>query len=183
MKTRSLEIVCYLLGLIALPAVAEEPTIGGLLPSSSYPHPSDITVFALGRGHLVTGDREGQVRLWQIGTTFEPVRLIKAHAKPVRSLALSHDSKILVTSDGQSTSVWKVATGEQLESGEIGLAAMVFSSDGRTLTGVTDDKEIMTWNTGDYSLQTRATYRDPRQVKEARLSQDGERAVFVMADG
>ena len=80
-------------------------------------HQSLITtvVFSPSREHLVSGDTEAKLVVWNVHR-WEKLHSFIAHARPFRTAAFHPNGKQFATTDGRSIFLWDVTSGEQLGS-------------------------------------------------------------------
>lgn len=122
---------------------------------------------------VVTGGRETAVRSWDVKTG-EPLRWLPGHEGPLNTLAFSRDSKLLATAcRGGPVRIWNAAGGKELcrcavhpgmgplvlaadgkfhgltvdRSRFVGVKALAFAPDGRTLATGGEDQCIRLWET------------------------------------
>jgi len=80
-------------------------------------HQSSITtvVFSLSGEHLVSGDTDGKLVVWNVHRWKKQHAFI-AHARPFRAAAFHPNGKQFATTDGGNIFLWDVTSGEQLGS-------------------------------------------------------------------
>ncbi|MGJ3250240.1 MAG: NB-ARC domain-containing protein [Elainellaceae cyanobacterium] len=99
--------------------------------------------------HLVTGDAEGQVRIWN-RLTGQLQHICKRHDGWIWAIAVSPDgTRVASGGDDQTIKVWNMRTGqcEQTLEGHVGhVSSLVFSADGNTLLSSSEDYTIKEWD-------------------------------------
>ena len=162
---------------------ASGPKIALSTPTVTARQPSEVTAVRFADAStVITGAKDGRLRFWRVGMT-KPVREIDAHSSSIVALAVSRDGRQLATTDGQHLRIWALPTGKREAEIEASVTDLSFSPNGETIRGVSLDKSIRTWNARTTELLGTVSYSDPRPAIAARLSPDGHRAVFAVADG
>ena len=99
--------------------------------------------------HLVTGDDDGKILLWNTEEG-QKLRIFQGKIRGVKSIAFSPDGDLIASgSDDQTVRIWKVSTGECLDrwSGHQDTIQCVnFSPDGQMLATGSDDQSIRVWD-------------------------------------
>jgi len=106
---------------------------------------TQIAFAAQGRQLLTTDNN--LIRVWDIASGHE-LRQMTGHAKEIGALRLSPDGKRLATAGFDRTAkLWDWETGQELASFRTGLdpVGVAFTSDGRTLTAVTNRLVVQQW--------------------------------------
>jgi WD40 repeat protein/serine/threonine protein kinase len=138
---------------------------------------------------LASGNREGQVRIWNT-RTLELHKLCEGHSGIVWDVAFSADER-LVASAGHDglVIVWNVATGEPVCRcrGHVGqVRSVLFEPEGRRLASAGDDGAVRLW-LSDTGESDRVFYAHPAPVKSLVLAPGGEgrgpRLVSGSVDG
>jgi WD40 repeat protein len=102
---------------------------------------------------------DGQVGIWALAKPLTPAKRIatvRAHAKPITSLAFSPDGKLLISASSDSTAkVWDAATAKLVatfasEPATDALEAAVFSPDGKEIITAGDDGIVRFWNISNF---------------------------------
>jgi WD40 repeat protein len=124
-------------------------------------HQSDVVAVSFvgkeGHERLVTGDRSGDVRLWDIGGIGQRDELItlRGHEKPVSTLAFSPDGRLVATGSwDHDIRVWDLQTQNLLRllPGHTDSVTNVkFSPDGRRLASSGKDGAIRLWDTATWA--------------------------------
>jgi len=160
---RRIRVLCLLFLLVGLTAVLGSGP--GLANEAEIPLPEGA-VMRLGMGWIGRGDRAvafspdgkhlavaASIGVWLWDTkTWEPVKLLYGHTKPVRSIAFSPDGKYLASgSDDYTVKLWDVRTGEcirTLEGHEDQVLSVAFSPDGKLLAsgGGRGDRRVKLWD-------------------------------------
>ncbi|THU94401.1 WD40 repeat-like protein [Dendrothele bispora CBS 962.96] len=136
---------------------------------------------------LVSGDDNGNIKLWDVFNGKEVDISIGGHDGSVRSVAFSADSTRIVSgSNDKTVKLWDTATGGQigdpLKGHDECVNSVAFSADGTRIVSGSDDKTIRLWSTA-----TGAQIGDPLQghqhyVKSVAFSADGTRIVSGSSD-
>jgi WD40 repeat protein len=124
---------------------------------------------------LVTGDANGEVRLWRV-MDGEQLLTYGEHTGWVRSVSFSPDGQRLASgSDDKTLKLWEVSTGKCLQTIEghtSGIQSVAFSPDGSTLASGSSDQTIKLWSA------------ETGQCQEILLAHtDWVRSVCFSADG
>jgi WD40 repeat protein/beta-lactamase regulating signal transducer with metallopeptidase domain len=163
-------------------------------------HAADVTFVSFGPDGktLVTAARDGTVRLWELATGKEVRRFTRPKggaAKPVKGgidammlmagqndassfrVAFAPGGKTLAAAGGNLIQLWEVATGKELHTIHGpggGLGGLLFSPDGRTLVGRTQNGTLFLWST--------ETGKEIRQIKPPPRKADNT-IVFAVGGG
>jgi WD40 repeat protein/serine/threonine protein kinase len=104
---------------------------------------------------LAAGGSDGAVRLWDVGTGREIVRL-EGHGKEVKDTAFSPDGSLLATAGQDGTvRLWDVSAGASvavLHGHADTVWRVAFSPDGKLLASGSGDKTIRLWDTRTHEL-------------------------------
>jgi WD40 repeat protein len=139
--------------------------------------------------HLLTGDADGEVAVWEVGSWRE-LRRWQAHGRPIRSLVIAaNGTRMLTAAADEVAVVWNPLTGEEISSirgmqarGQIGL-----SPDGQAVIATprnklfADEIEVSDAGTGD-SLQIVKPVQFGIQTPPA-WTRDGSRVGFIDQSG
>jgi WD40 repeat protein len=120
-------------------------------------HQDDVVSVAFvgteGHHRIATGDRTGEVRLWDIDSIGEREELItlRGHEQPVSSLAFSTDGRLLATASwDNSIRLWDLQAKNSLRllpGHEDSITNVKFSPDGRLFASSSKDGTILLWDT------------------------------------
>ncbi|GAA0943024.1 WD40 repeat domain-containing serine/threonine protein kinase [Actinocorallia libanotica] len=137
------------------PAVGDTPPPGGEQePRTLHGHSDEVLMVAFSRDGrtLATGDRSGEVRLWDVASG-RTVRFLKGHTDAVYAAAFSPDGTMVATcSEDGTVRTWRTATGRAVRTltGHAGsVYAAAFSPDGRTLASGGWDGTVRLWDPAD----------------------------------
>ncbi len=130
---------------------------------------------------------DNTVKMWEIGSTNEPVTLEKKLAPIGQSygfLIFSSDGKKLILAENNVMGIWDVASGSLLKSRELGTGAIYSSSiapDGKSVAGLEDTFQMGAhiWNLVDGSSSY--TQPDVSGLSSVAYSPDGK--FFVTGSG
>ncbi len=107
-------------------------------------------VFLLERGTLITGDRDGKVRVWDVNSGTELANW-QAHENRVESMALSPDHTLLATASESDdvAKVWNLERRElktTLSGHKMVLFSVAFAPDGQTVATASVDDTCRLWD-------------------------------------
>ncbi len=142
--------------------------------------PVDTVAFSRDGKTLVTGDRYGTIRLWDVATRRQ-IRSLPESAFP--PAALSPDGKTLAARDAYGTAaLWNAATGQQIRIFSNGngyvVSSMAFSPDGAMLaTGDAGDGVIRLWDVAT-GRQITSISAGPSTVSSAAFSSTVNSVAF-----
>lgn len=106
-----------------------------------------VVAFAAGGTRIVSGDDEGLVRVWDVGSG-RPVATLRGHDAAVQSLAVSPDGHRLASAGADRTvRIWNLDTGELLLTLRVGASvqSVAFSADGERLAAGILGGPIRVW--------------------------------------
>jgi WD40 repeat protein len=158
-------------------------------------HQDDVVSVAFvgteGHHRLATGDRTGEVRLWNIDSIGEREELItlRGHEQPVSSLAFSTDGRLLATASwDNSIRLWDLQAKTLLRllpGHEDSITNVKFSPDGRLLASSSKDGTILLWDTAAWTSHP-LKFEEGWQkkiVREIAFSPDGRALAAAGDDG
>lgn len=109
---------------------------------------ANVLLFAPNGRHLVTADRGGMIRIWEVSSGSELLRL-EGHSAEVAALTFHPDGIILISGSKDATiRVWDTHSGEVLsilKGHSAGVKALALSSDGRHLFSGSADNTLKVW--------------------------------------
>jgi WD40 repeat protein len=124
---------------------------------------------------LATGNEEGTVRLWELATGKERLRIPLKGARSIHGIAFAPHGQALAISAGRTIYLCGVATGKEL--GRLSSPAtqhcLVFSPDSRKLGSLSSDTTILVWDTSQLAGEP-VTVRRLRKDELAHLRTDLE---------
>ena len=154
------------------PASVPPATTGGkpeLILQTGHTRSVNAVVFSPDNRWLASGGKDNVIKIWDLATG-NILRTLYGHTANVNALVVSPDGKLLASGSGDindkrdlgaftlggvvggaednTVRIWSVQTGQQLQvlrGHELPVAALAFSTDGRTLTSVSGDA-IKVWN-------------------------------------
>jgi WD40 repeat protein len=112
----------------------------------------DVKILAISKNEyfLATSDQKGYIKVWEIYNNEGKCKdYLLPHDHQIDSLVFSPNSNILVSSGSKKIKIWEVETGELLmiiNHEYNSCKSLIFSPDGHTVLGITDDKTITQWN-------------------------------------
>jgi WD40 repeat protein len=95
---------------------------------------------------LISGSYDSTAILWTLGTEKPQAKVLDGHTKPVYSVAISPDDKIVVTASADKTiGFWDAESGKHLDTfrADSTVQVVCFSPDGAYLAAGMDDKSIV----------------------------------------
>src|SRR6266849_2060723 len=101
--------------------------------------------------HIVSGSRNGTIRVWNAMTGETAAGPFTRHTNSVNSVAFSPDGQHVVSgSDDETIRVWNAMTGETVAEPFTGhtfwVKSVAFSPDGRHIASGSSDDSIRVWN-------------------------------------
>jgi len=125
---------------------------------------------------LATGDREGQIRLWDAAAGRAKSAIPKAHESAVRSLAFTKDGRSLLSGSWDHRAKrWDVETGRerlQFRGHALGIWGLALSPDGTLLATASSDHTVKLWDAGSGDDRRTIPAHD-REVAAVAFSPDG----------
>jgi WD40 repeat protein/serine/threonine protein kinase len=155
------------------PSVGSRPNIKG---ESKAVH--GLTFTPDGK-HVIGGDRDGTVTVWDVDTGKES-RALKGHTGEVNSVAVSADGKRIVSGSADKTVViWDADTGKAIRTfkGHTGsVAGVALSADAQRIISGSQDGTVKVWDavTGEV---LRTLVGHTAEVVGVTVSEDGQRIV------
>ncbi|EPS43385.1 hypothetical protein H072_2594 [Dactylellina haptotyla CBS 200.50] len=165
-------------------------------------NPGRVVVFSLNSEFLAFGDRDGTIKLWHLSSTTadnlirvwdvatgELLRTLETHARGVRAIAFSPDSRTLVSVSFDATiRLWDTTTWKSLKLEEEMVMGgnPAFSSNGRLLASGSSESRVQLWNatTGAKLRILTAAYHDKyAQVRRVAFSLNDKYLASISEDG
>jgi WD40 repeat protein len=138
-------------------------------------------------GTLVTGGRDGQLRMWKRGREFyEQVQVIDL-TDPILKVQFSGDGRFLATASGNSVSMWMSgAAGELIRTRDFrdhvaDAQALAFTSDSRLLATGGTDRTIFIYDTSS-GAKVNVLNQAMLKVRNLAFSPDGSRLLATYFD-
>ncbi|MEU4769640.1 TIR domain-containing protein [Actinosynnema sp. NPDC023794] len=127
---------------------------------------------------LATGNRQGEVRLWDTGTRSPVGDVLKGHTGPVGALTFSPDGTTLASAgDDGAIRVWDVAgrraAGDPMVGHSGAVYSLAFHPDGRTLASGGGDNSVRLWNVAARKQVNGPHVRHRQPVRAVAFSPDG----------
>jgi WD40 repeat protein len=165
-----------------------------LLTLAQHPAPVDDVGFSPDERYMISLDRDGLLRLWDIRPVALGERASLSVNPGVFDLKLSPDgTRIALGNIGGPASIWNLTTGERLATlaGDFGgIYRVDYSPDGRLLATAGTDGLVRIWNLESGLLSTALSGHGPGLagglfpgVLDVAFSPDGTRLVSAGADG
>lgn len=165
-----------------------------LLTLAQHPAPVDDVGFSPNQRYMISLDRDGLLRIWDIRPVALGERASLSVDPGVFDLKLSPDgTRVALGNIGGPASLWNVATGERLATmaGDFGGVYRVdYSPDGRLLATTGTDGLIRIWNLESGAVSATLGGHGPGLagglfpgVLDVAFSPDGARLVSAGADG
>jgi WD40 repeat protein len=109
-------------------------------------------VFKSNSDLLVSGGKDGIIRIWDINT-LSLVRSLKGHNGPLLSVAISPEGNLIASAAADRTvRLWNLLTGEQIKTltNEIDVTSLAFNPKGTQLIAGTSNGYVIMWGTREW---------------------------------
>jgi WD40 repeat protein/serine/threonine protein kinase len=168
-----------------------DPVRGGrLLQLPARPHRGAVGAIAFSRDgkSILSGSRDGSLRLWEAATGENSRTWLKAHDGIVTAVAFSPDGQTVLSGSADGTAaLWQVADGERLHllqhtGGKI-VWTVAFSPDGKTVLSASADGTARLWDANTGCERSRLDHGEGVTVRAAVFSPDGGTVLTGSSDG
>ncbi|KAF9542815.1 hypothetical protein EC957_001535 [Mortierella hygrophila] len=122
--------------------------------------------YSLSNLHLVSGGRDGTVRLWDVHSD-QPLLTLDDYSEPVAAVAFSPSGCQFASASGKTIWIRETKTGAHLlvlNEHTLSVTSVAFSSSGLQLASSSNDGTIRLWNLNDPGKSALVLSRDPGPV-------------------
>jgi WD40 repeat protein len=145
---------------------------------------ANVAAFSPVRDDVVTGDKQGVVRVFDLASPAAPVAELHQHTNWIQSVAFSRDGKRVVSGSLDHTArVWEWATATSYalrgHAGEVFHA--MFNARGTRVVTIHSDDTVKVWDTTPFRV-TPVELPDAGYPSDARLDTRGDRSLNVTGD-
>lgn len=136
-----------------------------------------ITTLALSSDEkwLATGDKNGDIRVWEFRTGKE-IALLHGHTAQITCLSFSHDSKYLASSsDDKTAREWDIASGAELyvfDKHNLEVTSVRYSQDDKQIYTASKDFKVIIWDAKSGEIIQVLT--GSARINDMDLSSDGK---------
>jgi WD40 repeat protein len=159
---------------------------GSQSPGSSVPNWVTTAEFSPSGDSMVTGDRAGVGRIWDVGPHPRLLARLEGHVQTINTAGFSPDGHLIITSSTDGTArVWASGTGDlvtTLQGHRLSVSSASFSRDGRFALTSGADGTARVWDalTGEPVAELRG---HEGFLNEAEFGPDGQWVLTGSSDG